>query len=186
MIVAGKIKIYAMSKIPLHGVPKEINNLISYLHCFLDSSVYPGNDLQSAKVIRKMLVNAHLSDCILSFSFPKKIRLQFRLQKKYCIHICKSDSAFDFFIDSLLQKNKLACTISIDATGKERRFALQRVQKIILDSAEQLQSLTIRKRKSGYIITLKFRLKNIPRKILPATETLTLAVYALQETLAPK
>ena len=123
LIVAGKIVINATPTMHLNGAPREINDLICYLYCFLDSSVYPGNKPQSTKVIRKILVNAHLSNNILAFSFPKKIRLQFCLQKKYRINISDKNTAFDFFIDDLLPKNKLACNL---------RFARSSCTRIII------------------------------------------------------
>jgi len=185
LVVAKKITIDEIPTAQLSGAFKEINDLISYLYCFLDSNAYPGNKPQSTKVIHKMLTHAHLSNDILSFSFPKKIRLQFCLQKKYCLTVNKKNTAFDFFIDSLLPQSKLACTISIAAIGIERRLALQRIQKIVLDSKEHLQSVSVQKQQNGYITILKFRLTDIPDKTTTAQKTIILAVYELQEILSP-
>lgn len=185
-IIANKLTIKETPTTHLAGAPREINNLICYLYCFLDSGVYSDNKPQSTKVIRKMLMNAHLSNSILSFSFPRKIRLQFCLQKKYRINIRDKNTAFNFFIGDLLPKNKLACSINVEAIGAEQRLAVRRIQKIILDSKEHLRSVSIRKQTNGYITILKFRLKSIPRKKLHIQKKLTLAIYTLQEELSPE
>ncbi len=165
----------------VRGCTKTLNDLVCYLYCFLENCAYPGNTPQTTKTIGKMLQNAVFKDNILSFTFPKKIRAQFRLQGRYYLNL-NTGSAYDFYMDDLLPQYKLACEINIEASGNEKKLALIKIQRLVLNSSKYVKSVSVKKYGAKYITIVKLKME--ARKRIKIIEySLNDSIYKLQEIL---
>ena len=111
--VAQKIQI-SLGKPIQSSDPKmrALHELLCYLQCFLETHAFTENKPRVHKVIKKMMLNANLKNNILSFSFPAKLRRQFKLHKRYSMALTHDD-IFTFFLRDLKPKFKFSANIIV-------------------------------------------------------------------------
>lgn len=186
IMVAGTISLLPW-KLPDPNQKNEkidaLSELISYIKCFLEGHVYPGNSRKATDVAEKILIRSSITDDAITFQFEADITNQFNLPETFTMQL-KKGAAFGFYIDELLPKARLSCTILIDEDDEfQKKRTFVRLQNIVLQSAQQIKRIQIRKsERDRHIIAISFHQRGVKRILLTA-DTLTDAVYRIQESL---
>ncbi len=93
--VAGEIDFYFGMPLDINKAAEVdiiLNDLIAYLHCFLDGAIYLGDREKTSHIIEEMLIHAQKKNNSLFFSFPEDITRQFLLKKHYEMPLIRGEA----------------------------------------------------------------------------------------------
>ncbi|MEN8252035.1 MAG: hypothetical protein ABFQ53_00425 [Patescibacteria group bacterium] len=163
-----------------------IGLLINYFHCFLNGCAFPGNTRQTMLVLEQMFTKDYgvkVQDSKISFKMPQGLQNQFLFKEDYCLDLTRN-AVSDFYLQELAPKGKLACKISVHASGSQERQVISQIQKILLETNEHLKTITILYKDGRYITTILSRLDSVEDRTLNPCKTLTEAVTKLEKRLS--